>query len=146
MRLSGLRKLLRSAGDTDRLATSPPGYVLRVAAAELDSRRFEDLVAEGNDALAAGDAAAALQRLDEAMRLWRGPALAGIDAPSARAEAGRLEELRLTALESRAEALLECGRPGELAAELQTLTSGPPPARTALVPADARLVPQRPPG
>jgi DNA-binding SARP family transcriptional activator/pimeloyl-ACP methyl ester carboxylesterase len=126
VRLSGLRKLLRSAGDTGRLATSPPGYVLRVAAAELDSRRFEDLVAEGNDALAAGDAAVALRRLDEAVRLWRGPALAGIDAPSARAEAGRLEELRLTALESRAEALLECGRPGELAAELETLTAAHP--------------------
>ena len=100
--------------------------MLQVAAAELDSRRFEDLLAEGNDALAAGHAAEALRRLDEAVRLWRGPALAGIDAPSARAEAGRLEELRLTALESRAEALLECGRPGELAAELETLTAAYP--------------------
>ena len=38
--------------------------------------------------------------------------LAGLDAaPFARAEAGRLAEARLAALESRAEAALACGRP-----------------------------------
>ena len=50
-----------------------------------------------------GDAAAAAQYLDQALGLWRGPALAGLDdAPSVRAEAGRLDEQRLAALESRA--------------------------------------------
>jgi DNA-binding SARP family transcriptional activator len=105
VRLSELRKVLRSAGEApreDRLTTRPPGYVLRVAPAELDSCRFSGLTAGASDAMAAGDPAAALQSLDDALRLWRGPALAGIDAPSARAEAGRLEELRLAALEARA--------------------------------------------
>jgi pimeloyl-ACP methyl ester carboxylesterase len=46
--------------------------------------------------------------------------------PSARAEAGRLEEKRLAALESRAEALLACGRHRDLIAELETLTSAHP--------------------
>ena len=54
------------------------------------------------------------------------PAFAGVDAPSVRAEAGRLEEMRLAALESRAEALLECGRHRELVAELEALTSAHP--------------------
>ena len=59
--------------------------------------------------------------------LWRGPALAGFDTvPSARAEAGRLEEQRLAALEARAEALLACGRPRDLIAELETLTAAHP--------------------
>jgi pimeloyl-ACP methyl ester carboxylesterase len=46
--------------------------------------------------------------------------------PSARAEAGRLEEQRLAALEARAEALLACGRHRDLIAELETLTAAYP--------------------
>ena len=65
--------------------------------------------------------------LDQALGLWRGPALADFDTvPSARAEAGRLEEQRLAALESRAEALLACGRHRDLIAELETLTAAHP--------------------
>jgi DNA-binding SARP family transcriptional activator/pimeloyl-ACP methyl ester carboxylesterase len=130
VRLSGLRKLLRSAADAqdrdDRLITQPPGYRLRVTPAELDSRRFGELAAKATEALAAGGAAAALDHLDEALSLWRGPALAGIDAPSARAEAARLEELRLAAIESRADALLRLGRLADLVAELETLTKACP--------------------
>jgi DNA-binding SARP family transcriptional activator/pimeloyl-ACP methyl ester carboxylesterase len=127
VRLSELRKALRSAGEADRLATRPPGYLLRVEPGELDAPRFEQLAAEGAAALAAGDAATAAQRLDQGLGLWRGPALAGFDTvPSARAEAGRLEEQRLAALEARAEALLACGRPRDLIAELETLTAAHP--------------------
>ena len=73
VRLSELRKALRSAGEADRLVTRPPGYLLRVRAAELDALRFEQLAAEGSTALAGGDAGTAARRLDEALRLWRGP-------------------------------------------------------------------------
>ena len=127
VRLSELRKALRSAGEAGRLVTRPPGYLLRVAPSELDALRFEQLAAEGDAALAAGDAVTAAQRLDQALGLWRGPALADFDTvPSARAEAGRLEEQRLAALESRAEALLACGRHRELIAELEALTVAHP--------------------
>ena len=127
VRLSELRKALRSAGEADRLATRPPGYVLRVTPGELDARRFEKLAAAGNVALAAGDAVTAASRLDEALSLWRGSALADMEAvPSVRVEAGRLEEERLAALESRAEALLACGRHRELIGELETLTTAHP--------------------
>jgi DNA-binding SARP family transcriptional activator len=127
VRLSELRKVLRAAGEADRLATRPPGYLLRVTPGELDSQQFEQLAAEGNAALAAGDVLTAAQRLDQALGCWRGPALADFDAvPSARAEAGRLEEQRLAALESRAEALVACGRHRDLIAELETLTAAHP--------------------
>jgi len=127
VRLSELRKALRSAGEADRLATRSPGYVLRVKPAELDALRFGQLAAEGDAELAAGDAATATQRFDQALSLWRGPALADFDAvPSARAEAGRLEEQRLAALESRAEALLAGGRHRDLIAELESLTAAYP--------------------
>jgi DNA-binding SARP family transcriptional activator/pimeloyl-ACP methyl ester carboxylesterase len=127
VRLSELRKALRSAGEAGRLVTRPPGYLLRVTPGELDALRFERLAAAGNVALAAGDAVTAASRLDQALDLWRGPALAGLEAvPSVRAEAGRLEEERLAALESRAEALLACGRHRDLIAELETLTAAHP--------------------
>jgi DNA-binding SARP family transcriptional activator/pimeloyl-ACP methyl ester carboxylesterase len=129
VRLSELRKVLRSAADSpgaDRLTTRPPGYLLRVTEAELDSCRFTELTAEAADAMAEDKPAIALHRLDEALRLWRGPALAGIDAPSVRTEAGRLEELRLAALEARAAALLECGKFGDAIVELETLTAAHP--------------------
>jgi DNA-binding SARP family transcriptional activator/pimeloyl-ACP methyl ester carboxylesterase len=129
VRMSELRKVLRAAADApaaDRVSTRPPGYLLRVTPAELDSCRFTGLTAEAADAMAGRNPAIALHCLDEALRLWRGPALAGIDAPSVRTEAGRLEELRLAALEARAEALLECGKFGDAIAELETLTAGHP--------------------
>ena len=126
VRLSELRKAFRFAGADDRLATRPPGYLLTVAPGDLDSLRFAQLAEEGAAALEAGDAATAAQRLTDALALWRGPAFAGIDAPSVRAEAGRLEEMRLAALESRAEALVAAGRHGEVIAELETLTAAHP--------------------
>ena len=90
VRLSELRRTLRSAGEAGRLATRPPGYLLQVAPGELDALRFGQLAAEGDVALAAGDAVTAVRRFDQALGLWRGAALAGFDAvPSARTEAGR---------------------------------------------------------
>jgi DNA-binding SARP family transcriptional activator len=126
VRLSELRKAFRSAGAAECLATRPPGYLLTVPPAALDSLRFARLAAEGSAALAAGDPAAAARQLTGALALWRGTAFAGIDVPSVRAEAARLEEMRLAVLESRAEALLEGGRHGEVIAELETLTAANP--------------------
>jgi DNA-binding SARP family transcriptional activator/pimeloyl-ACP methyl ester carboxylesterase len=131
VRLSELRRLLRSAeGCADRLATRPPGYLLRVGDGELDARRFEYLIGSANDALTAGERDAAIGCYDDALCLWRGAtALAGVDTPSARMESARLGELRLAAVESRAQVLLDRGSPGDLGglvAELQALTARHP--------------------
>jgi DNA-binding SARP family transcriptional activator len=127
VRLSELRKVLRQAGEADRLITRAPGYQLRVGNAELDAARFEQLAAEGDAALADGDVDLAIRQLDEALSLWRGPAFADVE-PSAtvRSAADRLAELRLVALESRADALLAGGRHRELIAELEALTAAHP--------------------
>ena len=127
VRLSELRKALRSDGEEDRLATRAPGYVLRVAPGELDVLRFEQLAASGREALAAGAAATAVRLLDESLAVWRGPALADLgDLPFAAAEQARLEEERLGVLESRVDAQLMCGRHWEPIAELETLTTRHP--------------------
>jgi DNA-binding SARP family transcriptional activator len=118
---------LRRALPTDRLVTRPPGYLFRAFPDEVDLARFERLLAQGRQALADGAAAEAAEMLAEALRLWRGPALADFRyEPFAQAEIARLEELRLVCLEERIEADLALGSAGELVGELQRLTGEHP--------------------
>src|SRR5262249_44795016 len=69
---------LRALLGSDRIERRPPGYLLRVAPGELDLERFEHLLTQGREAAAAGDATGASGRLQEALDLWRGPALADL--------------------------------------------------------------------
>lgn len=85
VRLTELRRALRSAGQADRLVTRPPGYVFRVTVSELDVLLFEQLAAAGRAALAGGDAIGASRILADSLGLWRGPALADLDDPLFRA-------------------------------------------------------------
>ena len=85
--------------------------------------------------------------LREALALWRGPALADvIDAPFAEAQAARLEELRLAAVEDRVEAELALGDHRELVGRAAGAHGRPSAARTAARPAHAGAVRQRPAG
>ena len=127
VRLSQLRGALRSAGEADRLITRPPGYQIRVAPGELDALRFEQLVLAGRNALNHADPARAAGLIDEALALWRGPALADLgDLAFAASERPRLEEARLGAIELRVDALLHSGRHAETIAELEALTASHP--------------------
>ena len=121
--ISELRRLLPEA----QLETTPPGYVLRVEAGQLDLHRFERLFSEGVERLQRGDAPAAHARLSDALTLWHGPVLADLaDEPFARSAIARLEELRLAALERRIEAELEVGRAAGVVAELEQLAAANP--------------------
>jgi len=80
------------------------GYRLLVDQDDVDAHRFERLAAAGRRLLAAGRPAEATATLDEALGLWRGVPL--VDLPHGQAQAARLVELRLTAVEDRAEAIL----------------------------------------
>ncbi len=82
--------------------------------------RFEDLAERGRDAAAAGDVEEAAARFDEALALWRGPALAGLSGErSIEPVAVRLEELRLAVMEDRFDAELALGRHGRAVGQLQ---------------------------
>ena len=64
-------------------------------------------------ALSVGEPELALARLDAALALWRGAAYEDFgDHAFARAEAARLDELRLTAVETRLQARLALAAPG----------------------------------
>ncbi|HEY7794565.1 MAG TPA: BTAD domain-containing putative transcriptional regulator, partial [Gaiellaceae bacterium] len=124
--VSRLRKALADGG-TSVLVTQPPGYVLRLEKGELDADRFAELLVRGRAALADGAPHDASTLLREALGLWRGPALSDFAFDAfAQDEIGRLEELRLAALEERIDADLALGRQRELVAELEPLVAQQP--------------------
>jgi DNA-binding SARP family transcriptional activator/DNA-binding beta-propeller fold protein YncE len=113
---------LRKALGPDVIVTRPPGYVLRIEGDALDSARFHDLTSEGRTLAADGEQARAAARYEEALALWRGPALADVVFESfARNEVEALEEERLGALMDRIDCELALGRQHQLVAELETL-------------------------
>ncbi|MEU7318862.1 AfsR/SARP family transcriptional regulator [Streptomyces sp. NPDC007083] len=109
-------------GDKHILATRHGGYQLEIADADVDALQFAQLTRNGHAAYEAGDMVKAARLLDEALALWRGPALA--DLPHGKhlaIEATRLEESRLGALERRIDADLRLGRHREVLGELCAL-------------------------
>ncbi|MCP9485552.1 MAG: AAA family ATPase [Gaiellaceae bacterium MAG52_C11] len=107
--------------------TRARGYVLEVAAEDLDLSWSERLRAEGLEAQAAGDLGAAASHLHAALALWRGPPLAEfVLEPFVAVESPRLEELELATLEERIDVDLALGRHGGLVPELEALVAANP--------------------
>jgi YVTN family beta-propeller protein len=124
--VSQLRKSLARNGH-DPISTRPPGYALAVEPEAVDATRFERLVSDARARVVAGDVDGAARLLREALALWRGPALDGVELESAaRIEVGRLEELRLAAQMDRIDCELSLGLHEELIAELETLVAEHP--------------------
>ncbi|MEU5933906.1 BTAD domain-containing putative transcriptional regulator [Micromonospora sp. NPDC047187] len=118
--VSRLRQALPAGHDP--VEFHPAGYRLAVDPDEVDAYRFERLAEAGHRALVDGDWPRAATVLREALELWRGPALAdAIGAAGASAQAARLDELRLAAIEDRVEADLALGAQSALVAELREL-------------------------
>ncbi len=120
--VSHLRKALGAGVVQTRL----PGYLLAVGVDQIDSRRFERLLIEGQ-ARAGTDPALALRMLSEALDLWRGQALADFAFDDfARGEIARLEELRLVAVEERVDVALALGRHHEQIGVLRAIVRDHP--------------------
>ena len=106
------------------LVTSPPGYAVRLSREAVDAWSFED---EAHRAAGLDDPAAVHSRLSAALASWHGAAFEEFGGlPWADLEASRLEELRLTAAETRAEAALRLGRAAQTVADLSSMTAGHP--------------------
>jgi DNA-binding SARP family transcriptional activator len=123
--VSRLRKLLGGArGHETALRARVPGYVLDVSPGELDANEFERLAAvrgpdEDHEAVAA--------RLTDALRLWRGPVLDGLDIGMSNLPAViRLNDLRLATVERRVETDLALGRHRDVTGELEALVHDHP--------------------
>lgn len=104
--VSRIRRTFAGCADAEVVRT-PAGYRLELADGCLDAAVFTAAARDADDAVAAGDLAAAGAAAEVGMRLWRAPPYHDVRAsPAVRAETIRLEELRLRLLEIRAEASL----------------------------------------
>jgi predicted ATPase/DNA-binding SARP family transcriptional activator len=115
-------KLRTVLGADAPITSSAAGYALDVGAHDVDSARFEQLAREGRESLERGATRRAASRLRSALELWRGHPFAGVsDDGALRAEAQRLEDLRVAAFEDRIEADLALGQNADLVDELEGL-------------------------
>lgn len=129
-----LRKLFVSATgltseevSRDVLVTRAGGYLLRIRDEEVDVCRYRSLVAAGREALSAGDDCSAVRHLDDALGLWRGPALVDVRVGAIlESKRRQYEESRLVVVESLIDARLRQGKHREILTELVMLTAQNP--------------------
>lgn len=119
--ISSLRKLFGEGGHPGAIRTRPPGYLLEIASSDLDSDEFARLVASGRTKAGEGRLAEASSMLSEALTMWRGPALAGVESDLVRRCATPFEDHRLVAIEERVRLDLALGRHKEISGELAAL-------------------------
>jgi DNA-binding SARP family transcriptional activator/tetratricopeptide (TPR) repeat protein len=125
--VSSLRALLAEAAvDPGELTvvTRGSGYQLRADPMLIDVHRFQALVARAREAV---DDPTRVALLDEAIGLWRGPALIDTADPEVIHQlVGGVSETRLVAEEDRFDALLRLGRHHEVLGGLTTLVDQHP--------------------
>ncbi|MFJ9943565.1 AfsR/SARP family transcriptional regulator [Streptomyces erythrochromogenes] len=113
-------RLRRALGHTAVLSADG-GYRLAVEREDVDLYRFERLARAGAEARDPAEAAA---RYEEALALWRGPALA--DLPDPAAEAARWDAVRTEARRGRLAAALALGEAEQSLPELTALCAQQP--------------------
>jgi predicted ATPase/DNA-binding SARP family transcriptional activator len=123
--LQRLVSRLRKALPDGLIEGQPDGYRLMVEPGAVDAVRFERLVGQ-----ARGDEdPRRVQRLREALALWRGAAMQDVglqESAAFDAAVTRLERLRLAAMEDRFDAEVSLGHGGELVTELTDLVAANP--------------------
>ncbi|MFD7663703.1 BTAD domain-containing putative transcriptional regulator [Streptomyces sp. NPDC059788] len=112
--------------DAGLLMSDSDGYALRVAEGALDLQRAERFAAEAGQARRSGDPAHARDLLARTLELWTDEPLTGVPGPYGATWRARLEERRLSLLETRLALDLEAGQHVEVVAELTALTAGHP--------------------
>lgn len=122
-----LRRALPPLGaDGQRIESRSKAYRIRVEAGELDSDRLQALLAAGDEALVAHDAARALKLLESAQSLWRGTPYEGLVTDGHQPEVVRLAELHWSVRERLADALIGTSRFADAIALCKSLTAEDP--------------------
>jgi len=108
--VSGLRRSFGSAKSI--ILKEGPGYRIDVASQDIDAHRFVNLVGQASAAAAEKQSTQAIDLLEQALTLWKGPALSGLNGSVLDIIAASLEEKRLGATEQLLELRLKNGEPG----------------------------------
>ncbi|MGW7009635.1 BTAD domain-containing putative transcriptional regulator [Streptomyces sp. NPDC054951] len=131
--LSRLRRALAVAEGTDIVRRSG-GYVLDVEATAVDLHRFHGVTAQARAAARNEQDEQAATLFEQALGLWRGNALAGLDTPWINAFRDAVDQERVAAERDHTDVRLRCGHHSGLLAELS--------ARVETHPLDERLAGQ----
>jgi DNA-binding SARP family transcriptional activator len=119
--ISKLRQTL-AREDHDPIATADGGYRLVVEPDAVDAGRVQLLIASAREHVSRGEVERADGRFREALSLWRGPTLAGLQLESrGRDEVAQLDEVRLAALMDRIDCDLALGHHEDVLGELNVL-------------------------
>ncbi|GIH94925.1 BTAD domain-containing putative transcriptional regulator [Planobispora siamensis] len=124
--ISTLRRLFSANGDPDMIVTRSQGYALRTGESRIDARRFDELVLKARRSRDERSLDEAVKYYREALALWRGPALEGIESRLVQSAASQLDEQRITANEDCIQLELDLGRHHELVGELSGLVEEHP--------------------
>lgn len=119
--ISRIRRLLSEHGLGSAISSQSGGYMLDPSLFVLDATEFANMVETARKERAGGHIAAAAKRLEQALDLWTGTALAGVPGEAAERERFRLERLKLTATQELLQLRLELGKHAEVAAEVPLL-------------------------
>ncbi|MEU9303488.1 BTAD domain-containing putative transcriptional regulator [Streptomyces sp. NPDC048269] len=122
--LQALVARLRRALGHEAVRSAEGGYLLAADREDIDLYRFERLARAGGAALEQGDPAKAAALYEEALALWRGPALT--DLPDPAAESARWEAVRGDARRGRLAAALALGGAEQVLPELTALCARQP--------------------
>ncbi|MFJ1665053.1 AfsR/SARP family transcriptional regulator [Streptomyces bottropensis] len=121
-----LRQVLHRPDTREVIKTRPRGYVFEPQEGQLDLQLFQALLERGHAEAARGEHGGAADLFEEALALWRGPALGAPTTSVLQAEATRLEEIRLATVERVLDARLELGGGAELVGDLTGLVAEHP--------------------
>ncbi|MFD7507236.1 BTAD domain-containing putative transcriptional regulator [Streptomyces sp. NPDC059850] len=109
--VSALRKTFRDEAGVDGLIeTQLPGYVLHREGHYVDVADLYESSAAARAAAEAGDTNEAAARFEDALALWSGPVLDGMDGSALSGAVGRISELRTNLTEEYAAVQLQQGR------------------------------------
>ncbi|BCB78862.1 hypothetical protein GCM10022251_44180 [Phytohabitans flavus] len=124
-----LRRALAEAGGSAagvHLHRRSGGYLLDADPASIDLHRFRALTARARRCGGTGDFAAQVSLLNEALDLWRGPALTGTDGPWVEQIRFGLERERIAARLAYCDARMRLGGHDDVVSELAELAADDP--------------------
>ncbi|SDI18502.1 Tetratricopeptide repeat-containing protein [Nonomuraea jiangxiensis] len=124
--ISALRRMFATHAGPEVIVTRPHGYAIQVNPEQIDAHHFEKLVVKARRAREGDNVEEAIRHYREALSLWRGSALDGIDSRVVQSAAGLLNERRISANEDCVDLELGLGRHHEVVGELTGLVEEHP--------------------
>ena len=119
--IAALRRALKPVGDRIQLLARHPGFTALIEPTLLDTERFAQLSAQAHAAGSRFEQQLSVELLGEALGMWRGRALDGLETPYLRRRAETLEAERCGAVLALAEAHRHTGQPAQSVAMLRDL-------------------------